>query len=37
MKKIVSVKLLVIVVKVFWRFPSTYCSMQWSCFNCSNF
>ena len=36
-KKIVSVKLLVIVITVFKRYPSTYCLMQGSCFICNYF
>jgi len=32
-----SVKLLVIVTKVYKRYPSIYCLMQCSCFICSNF
>jgi len=32
-----SVKLLVIVIIVFKRYPSTYCLMQGSCFICSDF
>jgi len=32
-----SVKLFVIVIKVFKRYPSTYCLMRGSCFICSNF
>jgi len=36
-EKIVSVKLLVIVIKVFKRYPSTYCIMQGSCFICCDF
>ena len=35
-EKSVSVKLLVIVIVVFKRYPSTYCLMQGSCFICSN-
>jgi len=33
----VSVKLLIIVIIVFKRYPSTYCLMQGSCFICSDF
>jgi len=33
----VPVKLLVIVIIVFKRYPSTYGLMQGSCFMCSNF
>jgi len=32
-----SVKMLVIVIIVLNRYPSTYCLMQGSCFPCSNF
>jgi len=32
-----SVKLLVLVVIVFKRYPSTYCLMQGSWFSCSDF
>jgi len=32
-----SVKLLVIVIIVFKRYPGTGCLMQGSCFICSNF
>jgi len=35
--KIISVKLLVIVYKVFKRYPSTYCLVQGCCFICSDF
>jgi len=32
-----SVKLFVIVIIDFYRYPSTYCLMQGRCFICSNF
>jgi len=32
-----SVKLLVIAITVFKRYPSTYCLMQGCCFICSDF
>jgi len=32
-----SVKLFVIVIVVFKRYPSTYCLMQGRCFICSDF
>jgi len=35
-EKIVSVELLVIVIIVIKRYPSTYCLMQGSCFICIN-
>ena len=34
--EIVSVKLMVSVVKYFKHYPCTYCSLQGSCFICSN-
>jgi len=36
-ENIVSVKLLVIVIIDFKRYPSTYCLTQGRCFICSNF
>jgi len=37
MRKIMSVKLLVIVILVFKGYISTYCFMHGRCFICSNF
>jgi len=36
-EKIMSVKLLVIVIIVFKRYPCTYCLTQDGCFICSDF
>ena len=36
-EKIVYLKLLVIVIIYFKRYPNTYCLMRGNCFICSNF
>jgi len=36
-QKIVSLKLLIIAIINFKRYPSTYCLMQGSCLICTNF